>query len=169
MQIEPDIIFLSDEITHYYPSLPCSPSACLAQNDHYLLVGTYTEKKSEGIYVYRFNSDSGSFKAVSVAKTSNPSYLAVSPDQRYVYAVNENADSTRYTVTGSVAAFSIDKKTGVLSPINKQESGGKHPCYVSVDKTGKWVVAGNYSSGSLALLKVQPDGGLSRCAAGDSA
>jgi 6-phosphogluconolactonase len=134
--------------------------AGFAQNDHYLLVGTYTEKKSEGIYVYRFNSDSGSFKAVSVAKTSNPSYLAVSPDQRYVYAVNENADSTRYTVTGSVAAFSIDKKTGVLSLINKQESGGKHPCYVAVDKTGKWVVAGNYSSGSLALLKVQPDGGL---------
>ncbi|HEX7904943.1 MAG TPA: lactonase family protein [Chitinophagaceae bacterium] len=131
-----------------------------AQNEPYLLVGTYTSGSSEGIYVFKFNSDSGTFKPVSTTKTSNPSFLAVSSDQRYVYAVNENADSTMHTTGGSVAAFSFDKQSGKLTAINKQYSGGKHPCYVAIDKTGKWVFAGNYTSGSLALLKVQQDGGL---------
>ncbi len=130
------------------------------QNNHYLLVGTYTTGTSEGIYVYRFNSDSGSFSPVSSAKTSNPSFLAVSPDQQYVYAVNENADSTMHTTGGSIAAFSFNKQNGTLSFINKQYSGGKHPCYVTIDKTGKWVIAGNYSSGSLGVLKVRKNGGL---------
>jgi 6-phosphogluconolactonase len=77
-----------------------------------------------------------------------------------VYAVNENADSTRFTITGHVAAFSFNKTTGRLNFINKQESGGKHPCYITIDKTGKWVFVGNYSSGSLAVLPVRSDGGL---------
>lgn len=131
-----------------------------AQKEPYLLVGTYTSGTSEGIYVFRFNTDSGTFQPVSHVKTSNPSFLAVTPNEKYVYAVNENADSSKYMVGGSVAAFSFDKKTGVLAPINTRESGGKHPCYVSVDKSGKWVFAGNYSSGSFAMLKIQPDGGL---------
>ena len=132
----------------------------MAQKDQYLLVGTYTNEKSEGIYVFRFNSQTGETTPVGSAKTSNPSFLAVSPNERYVYAVNENADSTRFTMGGSVAAFSFDKKNGQLTSLNKQESGGKHPCYVATDKTGKWVIAGNYSSGSLALLPVKEDGSL---------
>jgi len=126
----------------------------------YLLTGTYTSGKSEGIYVYKFNSGTGETKFVSTVKTSNPSFLAVSPNEKYVYAVNEVADSTRFSITGYIAAFSFDKKNGTLSFINKQESGGKHPCYVATDKTGKWVFAGNYSSGSLSVLPVSPDGGL---------
>src|SRR5215204_269130 len=110
--------------------------AASAQKDHYLLVGTYTGAKSEGIYVFKYNADSGSATPVSVVPTSNPSYLAISPDERFVYAVNENADSTRFTVTGSVASFSFNKQNGTLSLINKEESGGKHPCYVTIDKTG---------------------------------
>lgn len=128
--------------------------------EQYLVIGTYTSEKSDGIYVYKFNSESGENSFVSSVKTSNPSFLAVSPNQKYVYAVNENADSTRFTVTGHVAAFSFDKKTGQLTFINKQESGGKHPCYVSIDKTGKWVFTGNYSSGSLSVLPVKSDGSL---------
>ena len=132
----------------------------LFAQENYLLIGTYTSGKSEGIYVYKFNSQNGDSKVVSTAKTSNPSFLAVSPNQKFVYAVNENADSTHFTVTGYVAAFAFDKSTGQLSFINKQESGGKHPCYVSIDKTGKWVFTGNYSSGSLAVLPVKSNGGL---------
>ena len=127
---------------------------------NYLLVGTYTSGKSEGIYVYKFNSENGDSKFISTTKTSNPSFLTVSANQKFVYAVNENADSTRFTVTGYVSAYSFNKTTGQLSFINKQESGGKHPCYVSIDKTGKWVFAGNYSSGSLAVLPVRSNGGL---------
>lgn len=132
---------------------------CFSQ-ENYLLIGTYTSGKSEGIYVYKFDSKTGDAKSVSSIKASNPSYLAVSPNQKYVYAVNENADSTKYTVTGHIAAYSFNKATGTLSFINKQESGGKHPCYVAIDKTGKWVFAGNYSSGSVAVLPVKTNGSL---------
>jgi len=128
--------------------------------EKYLIIGTYTSDSSEGIYVYKFNTETGDNSFVSSAKASNPSFLAVAPNQKYVYAVNENADSTKFTVTGHIAAFAFNKTTGRLSFINKQESGGKHPCYVTIDKTDKWVFAGNYSSGSLAVLPVRPDGGL---------
>jgi 6-phosphogluconolactonase len=132
---------------------------CFSQ-ENYLLIGTYTSGKSEGIYVYKFDSKTGDSKQVSSIKSSNPSYLVVSPNQKYVYAVNENADSTKYTVTGHIAAYSFNKATGTLSFINKQESGGQHPCYVAIDKTGKWVFAGNYSSGSVAVLPVKTNGSL---------
>ena len=132
----------------------------LFSQENYLLVGTYTSGKSDGVYVYKFNSQNGDSKFISTAKTSNPSFLTVSPNQKFVYAVNENADTTRFTVTGYVAAFAFDKASGQLSFINKQESGGKHPCYVSIDKTGKWIFAGNYSSGSLAVLPVKANGSL---------
>jgi len=134
----------------------CSQKA----KEQFLIIGTYTSGTSEGLYVYKFNTETGENNFISSVKTSNPSFLAVSPNQKYVYAVNENADSTRFTVTGHVAAFSFDKATGKLNFINKQESGGKHPCYVSIDKTGKWVIVGNYSSGSLSVLPVKSNGSL---------
>lgn len=142
-------------------SLILSLSLCSQKTkEQFLLIGTYTSEKSEGVYVYKFNTETGENSFVSSVKTSNPSYLAVSPNQKYVYAVNENADSARFTVTGHVAAFSFDKATGRLNFINRQESGGKHPCYVSIDKNGKWVIVGNYSSGSLAVLPVKSNGSL---------
>ena len=123
--------------------------------EKYLFIGTYTSGKSEGIYVYKFNTNTGEFKFVSSAKADNPSFLAVSPDEKYVYAVNENGNDK-----GSIAAYSFDKKTGTLTYLNKQSSGGDHPCYVNVDSKGHWVVAGNYTGGSLALLPVNADGSL---------
>ncbi|MGZ8540965.1 MAG: lactonase family protein [Chitinophagaceae bacterium] len=125
--------------------------------ENYLIVGTYTGGKSEGIYVYKFNSDDGSYKEVSHVKTSNPSFVTVSPDEKYVYAVHENASSGK---GGELSAFSFDKEKGTLTLINKQPTQGDHPCYVEADKTGKWVFAGNYSSGSLSVLPVNADGSL---------
>lgn len=125
--------------------------------EHYLLVGTYDSPKSEGIHVYRFNSNDGSSKAISHIKTSNPSFLAISPDNRFVYAVREKA---RNGEGGEIAAFSFNKISGELTLLNAQLSGGDHPCYVDIDKTGKWVFAGNYTSGSFAVLPVKEDGSL---------
>ena len=123
--------------------------------EHYLLMGTYTSGKSEGIYVYKFNSESGDFSFVSTAKAENPSFLAVSPNEKYVYAVHENGNDK-----GSIAAYAFDKKTGQLTFLNKESSGGDHPCYVSTDRSGKWVVTGNYSGGNLAVLQAMSDGRL---------
>jgi 6-phosphogluconolactonase len=131
-----------------------------AQNQNYLLVGTYTSGKSEGIYVYKFNTTTGDFSLVSTAKSSNPSFLAVSPNKKFVYAVNENSDSTKFTMGGKVSAFSFNNVDGKLTELNEMTSGGKHPCYVAVDKTGQWLFAGNYTSGSIGLLHVNKDGSL---------
>lgn len=127
------------------------------QSLHYLITGTYTAGKSEGIYVYVFNSNDGSFKEVSHVKTSNPSYLVLSPDEKFVYAVNENSDHDN---GGEVSSFAFDKKTGVLTPINKQLSHGDSPCYIDVDKTGKWLFVANYSSGTLSVLPVDAEGNI---------
>jgi len=126
-------------------------------DENYLLVGTYTGEKSEGIYVYKFRSSDGSYKEVGHVKTSNPSYLAVSPEGDFVYAANENGKDGN---GGEVSSFSFNKKTGELTFLNKQLSGGDHPCYVEIDKTGKWVFAGNYSSGTFSVLPVNNDGSL---------
>jgi 6-phosphogluconolactonase len=129
----------------------------LPANEHYMLVGTYTTGKSKGIYVYKFNSTNGAVTPVGMIATSNPSYVAISPDKKHVYAVHENA---RNGNGGEVAAFSFNNATGNLSFINQEQTAGDHPCYVTVDQTGKWVLAGNYTSGSLSVLPVKEDGSL---------
>ena len=130
-----------------------------AQNPiQYLLVGTYTASgKSEGIYVYRFNPNRTEATLVSTAKgVENPSYLAVSKDQKYVYAVNENHGDKG----GEVSSFALDKTKGELKFLNKQPTGGDDPCYVTVDSTGKNVIVTNYSGGNLSVLKTNADGSL---------
>lgn len=129
-----------------------------SQQQFYLLTGTYTSGKSEGIYVYRFNTGDGTVEAVSSMQLSNPSFITVSPDQKYVYAVQENGDNKG--TGGAITALSFDKKLGSLAFLNQQPSGGDHPCYTSTDKTGKWVATGNYSSGSFSIHPVMKDGSL---------
>ncbi len=121
------------------------------KGESYLLAGTYTTGKSEGIYIYRFSSSNANFDSVSMVKTSNPSFLAVSPNKKFVYAVNEDKP-------GTVTSFSFEKKSGILTELNKRSSAGDHPCYITVDKTGKWVITGNYSSGTLSVVGVKKDG-----------
>ncbi|MGZ3949937.1 MAG: lactonase family protein [Flavisolibacter sp.] len=128
-----------------------------AQKKYYMLVGTYTNGKSTGIHVYDFNEKDGSVKIVDSAQTSNPSYLAVAPNQKYVYAVSE---TQRGNYSGKVRSFSFNQKTGRLSYINEQSSVGDNPCYVAVDNTGKWLIVANYSSGTLAVLPIKADGSL---------
>jgi 6-phosphogluconolactonase len=123
--------------------------------DNYMLVGTYTRGKSEGIYVYKFNSSTGEINQVSTVFSENPSYLAISPDKKYVYAANESGKGK-----GGVSAFSFDKATGKLTAINQQSSNGDDPCYISVDKSNKFVVVGNYSGGNFSVYPIQQDGGI---------
>jgi len=122
-----------------------------------LLIGTYTKPgKSDGIYVYEFNSDTGkSSYRTEVVGIKNPSFLTVSEDRKHVYSVNEIGGGK-----GSVSAFSFDAGTGKLEYINSISSGGNGPCYISVDKANKYAFVGNYSGGSLAAVPIRPDGSL---------
>ena len=124
----------------------------VAQKSH-LLVGTYTEGRSKGIYVFEFDSRDGSSRIVDSVITSNPSFLSVSPDGQFVYAVNEESD-------GKISAFRFDKERGKLHFLNQVSSLGAHPCYITVDKKGKWVIAGNYSSGDIVVYAINKDGSL---------
>lgn len=129
-----------------------------SQKQTYLLAGTYTGGKSKGIYVYRFTAD-GSFHPVDTVVAANPSYLAVSPNQKLVYSVNELGAQEG---GGKATAYRFISQTGRLEQINQQDAMGDHPCYITVDKTGKWVIIGNYSSGNVAVLPVMASGGLDK-------
>ncbi|MBS1757887.1 MAG: lactonase family protein [Bacteroidetes bacterium] len=128
--------------------------------DNYLLAGTYTNGKSEGIYVFRFNSSTAGAEQVSVTKSTNPSFISVSPTQKNVYAVNEIGNGKG----GKVSSFGFNKTTGSLQFINQQPTGGDDPCFVQVDKTGKWLVVANYSGGSFTVFPLNNDGGIDSAA-----
>jgi 6-phosphogluconolactonase len=126
----------------------------LAAQTTFAYIGTYTKGKSKGIYVYRVAPATGKLTGGTLAaETSNPSFLAVHPNQRYLYAANENKD-------GAVSAFAIDPTTGKLKQLNSVSAKGSGPCHVSVDKTGKTVFVANYDSGSAAAYAIKADGSL---------
>nr|WP_321841057.1 lactonase family protein [Paraburkholderia bannensis] len=142
-------------------------SANVAGNGVYdLIVGTYTGGKSEGLYVYRFDSKTGDAQQVSVAKTVNPSYLVVSRDKRFVYAVNElPGDNGPATTRGDVSAFGFDAASGQLTFLDKVSAQGNDPCYLSLSPDGKYLLVANYSvaadpGGSFAVLPIEQDGKL---------
>lgn len=118
-------------------------------------VGTYTNSESEGIYKYVLRKD-GTLKSLGlVAKSDNPSFLAKSADKKFLVAVSEisNTDGIGFLKSYSIAGDS-------LQFISKKSSGGKHPCFVTINKMG-YVVTANYSDGTVALLKMKSTGELS--------
>jgi 6-phosphogluconolactonase len=121
-------------------------------------IGTYTGAKSKGIYVSRFDSDAGSLSAPELAvEMKNPSFLAVHPNHKILYAVGE-LSNFEGKPAGAVSAFSINAKTGMLTLLNQQSSGGAGPCHVAVERSGKCVMVANYGGGSVAAFPLQADG-----------
>jgi len=133
------------------------------KNNPYLIVGTYNSNSSDGIYVYQLDDKTGNLTKVSNVKTSNASYLTISPKGNFVYAVNENGND--HNTGGAVSAFAFDKKSGILSFINQESTKGNDPCYIDIDKSGKWLSVANYSGGSLSLLPVLQNGSIGKIAA----
>lgn len=120
----------------------------------FLLIGTYTsEEGSRGVYTYRFNTDTGSSDSISMVEADNPSYLALSPNEDFVYAVGEGKESGVYS-------FTFDKKSGSLIPINFQPTLSAGPCYITIDQTGKYIHTANYGGGSITSFQVNSDGSI---------
>jgi 6-phosphogluconolactonase len=126
-----------------------------------LYVGTYTEKTgSEGVYIVRFDRRSGKLTKIGAVNVGpNPSFLALHPNGRVLYAVNE-VERFNGVAGGGVAAFAIANGTGNLTRLNAEPSGGAGTCYVSVDHSGRVVLLANYDGGSVTILPVEPDGSL---------
>jgi 6-phosphogluconolactonase len=128
-------------------------------DQYWVFVGTYTGPKpgekgqSAGIYRYRFDAKTGKLSDGAVAaQTRDPSFLAIHPTKRWLYAAGEGPNE--------LTAYSLDTKTGQLTFLNSQKSGGGAPCHVTVDGEGKCLLAANYGGGSICCLPIQPDGSL---------
>lgn len=122
--------------------------------------GTYTGGDSKGIYVAELDRKTGELSAPRLAAEAvNPSFLAIHPTQKFLYAVGEVSDFNGKK-SGGVSAFAIDPQSGALRLINQHPSGGAGPCHLTVDATGRDVLVANYGGGSVACLPIQSDGSL---------
>jgi 6-phosphogluconolactonase len=134
----------------------------------WVYVGTYTGAKptdSKGIYRFELDLPSGKLTPRGLAaEVSSPSFLAIHPNHRFLYAVNES-DQFKGQKSGAVTAFRIDPKTGKLTMLNQQPSGGEGPCHLVVDREGKHVLAANYGGGSACVLPIASDGKLGKATA----
>jgi 6-phosphogluconolactonase len=123
-------------------------------------IGTYTRKDSKGIYLSKMNMTTGALgKPVLAAETDNPTFLAIHPSKKFIYAAG-GAAKIDGKPSGMLTAFAIDKTTGKLTQLNRQPSGGRGPCHVSVDATGRSALTANYGSGSVASFQIADDGKL---------
>ncbi len=146
-------------------------------SDYFMYVGTYTgfkyvhhskpyglgESKSKGIYVSLFHPATGEISEPELAaEIINPSFLTISPDHRFLYAVSEDPLSVGPPLDHSsyVSAFAIDHATGKLRLLNTVPASGTSTCYISIDKTGKFVMMANFGSGSVSVVRVKDDGSL---------
>jgi 6-phosphogluconolactonase len=143
------------------PWLAALPAARAAGQSYLAYIGTYTAETSKGIYAFRFDTATGKLAPLGlVAEIESPSFLAIHPNQRFLYAVSEAAE-------GSVASYSMDRQSGKLTALNTVSSKGGGPCHINLDKTGGTVAVANYNSGSVAAFPVAADGRLGDASAFD--
>jgi 6-phosphogluconolactonase len=126
-------------------------------DDHYLvLVGTYTNRtSSKGIYAFDFDSSTGTLTPKGLAaETPDPSWVVIHPNGKFAYAANESGKQS------TITAFALDAQSAKLTQLNQLPSLGEDPCYLSFDKTGKFLFVANYSSGTAAVFPILSDGKL---------
>jgi 6-phosphogluconolactonase len=130
-----------------------------------LFVGTGTNTGSKGIYGYHFDPEHGSLEQIGLAAPApSPSFLALSPDGEFLFAVNEidtYHGGQSGEKTGAVSSYLIDKAAGKLKLISTVSSGGAGPCHLNTDNTGRVLIVANYSGGSASSFQIAPDGHLS--------
>ena len=125
-------------------------------------IGTYTKTEDQGIHWLKMDLDSGQLTPVGkLAGQKNPSFLAIHPNRKFLYAVNEIGDY-KGQKAGGVSAYAIDPETGALTFLNQQSSGGGAPCHLVVDATGRNVLVANYTGGSVASLRIAKKNGRLR-------
>lgn len=136
------------------------PAAAAAPKRMRVYIGTYTGTDSKGIYVAELDLATGALTPPRLAATTdNPTFLAIGPKGRFLYAAG-GAIKVGGKRMGAVTAFAIDASTGALTQLNRRPSGGRGPCHVVLDATGRCALVANYGSGSVASLPIGPDGRL---------
>nr|WP_285890613.1 lactonase family protein [Halalkalibacter oceani] len=131
----------------------------VGQKDRLLYVGTFTDKESEGIYLYHFNEESGELRYYDVVKqVADPSFITPGPDHT-LYAINALFEY-KGEPTGAVSAFSIERESGRLTLLNERSSRGRRPAYAFVDRSKNYVLLANYGEGSVVVFPILADGRL---------
>ena len=132
-------------------------------DDPLIFVSAFASGDKAGIHAFQFDSSKGALKPLHrTTDIQNPFFLAVSPDKRFLYAID--AEKFGGDEDEKIAAFAIQGHSGQLKRLNDQSARGTASCYLDVDATGKTVVVANYSSGSVASLPVKTDGSLGEAA-----
>ncbi|WP_299533927.1 lactonase family protein [Ulvibacterium sp.] len=135
----------------FFVFLGCTPEA---PKTYSLFVGTYTNGDSEGIYRYTFNADSGTLEDTRLMATLiNPSFLKISPNKEYLYAVNDAPERK-----GAMTGYRI--KDGVLEEINSEVTSGPPFCHVGVSGNGRTLTASSYPGGSISVFQIDEKGKL---------
>jgi 6-phosphogluconolactonase len=143
------------------PSTKPAPAPPTDDPKTFLYVGTYAGNDAESIFIFRMDTVTGALEPVDAFKAgANPSFLTLHPSEKYLYAVNESGVSAGQP-GGAVSAFSMDPQSGKLTLLNRQPSQGFSPCHLTMDRTGRFALAANYGSGSVAVFPVAADGKLS--------
>ena len=128
--------------------------------DTLVYVGTYTQHSAKGIYAWKFQASSGRITSLGLAaEASNPSFLVVHPNRRYLYAVNEDSQF-QGRPSGAVSAYAIDATNGRLTLLNQVPTRSPGPCHLALDKTNRWLFVANYAGGSIAEFPIEKDGSL---------
>ena len=149
---------------HFHRRLLCSAALALASSHLHgqtrVYFGTYTDGTSKGIYLSSLDTASGWLTEPELAAEAvNPSFLAVHPSGRFLYAVNE-VEEHEGEGAGFASAFAIERASGRLRLLNQSSSKGPGPCYLSLDRTGRHLLLANYGGGSVAVLPIGTDGTL---------
>lgn len=141
----------------------CMSSSLASAADPLVFISAFASGDKAGIHAFTFDAKAGALKPLHrTTDIQNPFFLAVSPDKRFLYAID--AEKFGGEEDEFVAAYAIEGRTGALKRLNKQSARGTASCYLDVDATGKSVLVANYSSGSVASLPVQKDGSLGEAA-----
>ena len=135
-------------------ALTLATFAHAAEKPYFVYFGTYTRGMSKGVEVARFDASTGKLsKPETAVETPNPSFVAIHPNRKFLYAAGEQTQ-------GIVSAFKIDPASGKLTLLNTAPSRGDGPCHVNVDRTGKFLLMANYGSGSAAVYALKDDGSI---------
>ena len=140
----------------------CASFGRRGSGDFLVQVGTYTTGgRAEGVYQFRMDPGTGMLTRLGQAVVGpNPSFLAVHPGRSVLYAVNEVTDWEGQR-SGAVSAFAMDRSTGALTMLgSRRASRGGAPCYISVDRGGRFALVANYVGGNVASLPIAADGSL---------
>jgi 6-phosphogluconolactonase len=110
-----------------------------------------SSNRGRGIYIATLDTNTGQLTEVGGNDIPGRGWLALSPDERFLYAAIDG---------DAIASFAVDKQTGALTPLNTSPTGTSSVSHLSVDPSGRYVIGASYSGGAACVVSINPDGSL---------